>query len=1007
MRNAVTTSFILTGTLAAAGASHAGLVSTWIGPATGNWNVAGNWNNGVPGTAGVTDAVIPAARMPITVTMNTSPSIQSLTLGLGATLLQPNSEDLTFTSLLNDGLWTITSTGSYTEVKLAAPSVAFAGSGAVSLSGTLARIVGTGSVRELVNEANHTIAGWGQLGDNEYLRLANLGVVSANASGHVLRIDPAADTTNINGGLLEATGGGTLELYTLILDNSGGTIRAEDASVVRLMAGTSVQGGILQSDGTGFVRTADGNQSIVDVHNEGALRLLNADDLNVYGTTVNDGTISLESTGSFTGLRIDSLDGTQTTFSGSGQLLLGSLAYNQVTAINGPHILVNGPLHTIAGGGELGSDSALNITNQGVVDANLAGVTMVVDAAPSANTGLMRARNGGSLSLLTLDLDNTGGVLRAEDASNVRINASAIRGGTLETIGTGYIHSADGSQSVVGIHNLGALRLLNAEDLNLYGTIENDGSITLESNGSYTELRIDTADGAPTTFLGGGEVVLGGLAYNRIVAINGSRTLVNGPDHTIRGGGDFGGNTPLGITNLGLIAADKAGKVLDIDAAPSINQGVMKASDGGTLQLTTVELDNAGGVLRAEDGSQVRVLASSIWGGTLASEGTGYVHTSDGNQALISVHNQAALRLLNAEDINIYGTLLNDGSISIESAGSFTEIRVDSLDGSPTTLAGSGELVLGTLGYNRIIGINGVRRLVNGMDHTIRGGGSLGANANLDLTNQGSILADHGTMEIDVTNDFLNDGTLRVTGDGALQLHAGTFVNRGTFQVDAGRSASRTGTLNQQDGVTRVDGSLTIGSSGSLGVTGGLFAGDGTVTGPVVVSGGSSAPSNADGGPLGSLLVNGAYTQSADGGYLVDLGLAGNDLLTVNGTATLGGALQIRLVDEFVPVVGQQFTILTATAITGVFECVEYPQGAAGYFHVVYGPHEVKLVVDILPPQEADLDFNGSVGASDLAILLGNWGEQPCDNAICCPSDLNGDGKVNASDLAILLGGWG
>ncbi len=50
----------------------------------------------------------------------------------------------------------------------------------------------------------------------------------------------------------------------------------------------------------------------------------------------------------------------------------------------------------------------------------------------------------------------------------------------------------------------------------------------------------------------------------------------------------------------------------------------------------------------------------------------------------------------------------------------------------------------------------------------------------------------------------------------------------------------------------------------------------------------------------------------------------------------------------------------------------------------------------------ADLDGDGSVGASDLAALLGDWG--PCAG---CPSDMDGDGVVDAFDLALLLGAWG
>lgn len=49
----------------------------------------------------------------------------------------------------------------------------------------------------------------------------------------------------------------------------------------------------------------------------------------------------------------------------------------------------------------------------------------------------------------------------------------------------------------------------------------------------------------------------------------------------------------------------------------------------------------------------------------------------------------------------------------------------------------------------------------------------------------------------------------------------------------------------------------------------------------------------------------------------------------------------------------------------------------------------------------ADLNNDGHVDASDLAILLGAW------NSAGGVADLNHDGIVNAADLSILLGAWG
>lgn len=53
------------------------------------------------------------------------------------------------------------------------------------------------------------------------------------------------------------------------------------------------------------------------------------------------------------------------------------------------------------------------------------------------------------------------------------------------------------------------------------------------------------------------------------------------------------------------------------------------------------------------------------------------------------------------------------------------------------------------------------------------------------------------------------------------------------------------------------------------------------------------------------------------------------------------------------------------------------------------------------PCQPADLNCDGIVNGSDLAIVLGSWG--PCAG---CPADLDGDGIVGGTDIAIILGNW-
>jgi len=76
-------------------------------------------------------------------------------------------------------------------------------------------------------------------------------------------------------------------------------------------------------------------------------------------------------------------------------------------------------------------------------------------------------------------------------------------------------------------------------------------------------------------------------------------------------------------------------------------------------------------------------------------------------------------------------------------------------------------------------------------------------------------------------------------------------------------------------------------------------------------------------------------------------------------------------------------------------------------YRVIVGSYDLaesvsgSLVV-VGPPQgnPADLNHDGLVNASDLAILLGNWGSSGS-------GDIDHDGVVGAADLAALLGAWG
>ncbi len=92
--------------------------------------------------------------------------------------------------------------------------------------------------------------------------------------------------------------------------------------------------------------------------------------------------------------------------------------------------------------------------------------------------------------------------------------------------------------------------------------------------------------------------------------------------------------------------------------------------------------------------------------------------------------------------------------------------------------------------------------------------------------------------------------------------------------------------------------------------------------------------------------------------------------------------------------------------------CHTCPGGLAN-FRLEFHPIVVETMLNYLAndapcdtlAHPADFDCDGSVGASDLLILLASWG--PCADCEDCPADLNGDCAVGAADLLILLANWG
>jgi len=95
---------------------------------------------------------------------------------------------------------------------------------------------------------------------------------------------------------------------------------------------------------------------------------------------------------------------------------------------------------------------------------------------------------------------------------------------------------------------------------------------------------------------------------------------------------------------------------------------------------------------------------------------------------------------------------------------------------------------------------------------------------------------------------------------------------------------------------------------------------------------------------------------------------------------------------------------LTAANLATTLTITAAQPSDAGDYTVVFtnscgAVTSVAAAVTIATPCPADLNADGTVGAQDLAALLGAWGT----NA----GDVNADGTTDAQDLAAMLGAWG
>lgn len=325
---------------------------------------------------------------------------------------------------------------------------------------------------------------------------------------------------------------------------------------------------------------------------------------------------------------------------------------------------------------------------------------------------------------------------------------------------------------------------------------------------------------------------------------------------------------------------------------------------------------------------------------------------------------------------------LNTGTITLSGS-----IFSRNLQLSGATLTGSGQFV-GSLDWlsgtisaalNLSVPTNGLLNLRSAGAKTVNG----------TITNAGVIfwegagnLAIVGVLHnlptglFEVRNDELLDrlgGSPLIVNEGRLRKVAGTnattsqipVINSGLVEILSGTFLASAGFTNQGGTVQLGGGRLQLPPGRTLALQGGVIGGHGTLTGHLLNDGQViPAPTN------GPLVVSGNYTQALSGHLVFEIGglIAGlnHSRLVISNRADFSGRIVARLVNGFVPNVGDTFQVMTFGTGNGDFVCRDgfLVLGQGRRLRTQFAPTSLTLTTIAAPdPEHPGLSIHNVTGS--------------------------------------------
>lgn len=361
----------------------------------------------------------------------------------------------------------------------------------------------------------------------------------------------------------------------------------------------------------------------------------------------------------------------------------------------------------------------------------------------------------------------------------------------------------------------------------------------------------------------------GGVGIEVTADTPGGTTIETVPGGTITTPGDgilyTNTNATPGNATITIGAAILAGNIGVAVSTPNVatNTVNLNAEVKGSVEFvgggnSTAILNVADGVLLTGSAAYNAVSIKGQASATITNSGT-----IAGTTGRTAVYADSATVLNN----NASGTITADATgFAFDQQGTgktLTVTNAGTLTGSGSNIAGSTVTVTnsGTWNPNRNSAFSGTAT----------------------LSNSGGF--DSGAFTTALSN-VVNSGTVNIRSGGRLNTSGSYAQGAGITMIATGSTLVASGGYSQSGGTTTVDGTL----ASAVSLSGGTLGGNGTIAGSLMANAGATV---SPGNSIGSLTVNGNATFATGSIYRAEIQGATSDLLTVSGTASLAGTIQL------------------------------------------------------------------------------------------------------------------